>query len=82
MKWDSLFVNNSLNLLYLVFTMIDPSRDGKEIVLIMKDTSSNFSLAVVTSNQQQGQLPKPLYSDGSTLNLGKSFDNKIITIYV
>ena len=43
--------NNPMDLPCLDFTKIDPSRTGKENVLIMTDAFSKFSVAVVTPNQ-------------------------------
>ena len=40
--------NNPMDLLCLDFTKIDPSRTGKENVLIMTNAFSKFSVAVVT----------------------------------
>ena len=44
--------NNPMDLLCLDFTKIDPSRTGKENVLIMTDAFSKFSITVVTPNQR------------------------------
>ena len=79
--------NNPMDLLCLDFTKIDPSRTGKENVLIMTDAFSKFSVAVVTPNQRAltvakvlvdkwfhvHRVPSCIHSDQ-----GKSFDNDII----
>ena len=79
--------NNPMNLLCLDFTKIDPSRTGKENVLIMTDTFSEFSVAIVTPNQRALTVAKVLvdkwfhvYRVPSRIHSdqGKSFDNDII----
>ena len=44
--------NNPMDLLCLDFTKIDPSRTGKENVLVITDAFSKFSVAVITPNQK------------------------------
>ena len=44
--------NNPLDLLCIDVTSMDPSKDRKEHILVMTDTFSNFSVTVVTPNQQ------------------------------
>ena len=44
--------NNPMDLLCLDFTKIDPSRTGKENVLVMTDAFSKFSITVTTPNQR------------------------------
>ena len=79
--------NNPMDLLCLDFTKIDPSRTGKENVLIMTDTFSKFSVAVVTPNQRALTVAKVLvdkwfhvYGVPSRIHSDqeKSFDNDII----
>ena len=79
--------NNPMDLLYLDFTKIDPSRTGKENVLIMTDAFSKFSVTVVTPNQWALTVAKVLvdkwfhvYGIPSRIHSdqGKSFDNDII----
>ena len=41
-----------MDLLCIDFMKVDPSKDGKENVLVMTDAFSKFSVAVVTTNQQ------------------------------
>ena len=66
---------------------VDLSKDGKENVLVMTDTFSNFSVAVVMPNQQVETVAKPLlnnwfYTYGIQSRIhsdqSKSFDNKIV----
>ena len=79
--------NNPVDLLCLDFTKIDPSRTGKENVLIMTDAFSKFSVAVMTPNQRALTVAKVLvdkwfhvYGVPSHIHSdqGKSFDNDII----
>ena len=86
-KQGSLIANHSLEMLCLDFTMMDHSKDGKENILVMTDTFSNFTVAVVTPNQQVKTVAKALvdkwfYTYVITSRIhsdqGKSFDNKII----
>ena len=79
--------NNPLDLLCLDFTKIDPSRTGKENVLVMMDSFSKFSVAVVAQNQKALTVAKALvdkwfYTYGIPNRIhndqGRSFDNDII----
>ena len=79
--------NNPMDLLCLDFMKIDPSRTGKENVLIMTNAFSKFSVAVVTPNQRALIVAKVLvdkwfhvYGVPSHIHSdqGKSFDNDII----
>ena len=76
-----------MDLLCIDFMKVDPSKDGKENVLVMTDAFSKFSVAVVTTNQQAKTVAKALvdkwfYVYGIPTRIhsdqGKSFDNKII----
>ena len=60
MKHGSLIANCPLEILCLDFTTMDHSRDGKENVLVMTDAFSNFTVAVVTPNQQVKRVAKAL----------------------
>ena len=51
-KQGSFEASNPLDLLCLDFTAVDPSRDGKENILVTTDIFSNFTVAEVTPNQQ------------------------------
>ena len=81
--------NNPMDLLCLDFTKIDPSRTGKENVLIMTEAFSKFSVTVVTPNQRALTVAKVLvdkwfhvYGVSSHIHSdqGKSFDNDIIQL--
>ena len=48
----SIIANNSMDLLCIDFMKVDPSKDGKENVLVMTDAFSKCSVAVVMPNQQ------------------------------
>ena len=48
----SIIANGVLGLLCVDFTTMDPSRDGKENVLVLTDAFSKFSQAFVTPNQK------------------------------
>ena len=48
----SSIANNPMDLLCIDFMKVDPSKDGKENVLVMTDAFSKFSVAVVMPNQQ------------------------------
>ena len=59
-KIGHLEANNPLDLVCLDFTKIDPSKSGKENVLIITDAFSKFSLAVCTPNQTAKTVAKVL----------------------
>ena len=52
--------NNTLDLVCLDFTKIDPSKLGKENVLLITDAFSKFSLAICTPNQTAKTVAKVL----------------------
>ena len=54
-KQGSLIDNLPLNLLCLNFTKLVHSKDGKEIILIMMDVFSNFTVAGKNSGQSPGR---------------------------
>ena len=51
-KFGHLIAHNPLNLVCLDFTKVDPSKGGKENVLVMTDAFTKFSVAVTTNNQK------------------------------
>ena len=59
-KIGHLKVNNPLDLVCLDFTKIDPSKSGKENVLVITDAFSSFSLAICTPNQTTKTVAKVL----------------------
>ena len=86
-KYGHLIAHNPLNLVCLDFTKVDPSKGGKENILVMTDAFTKFSVAVTTNNQQALTVAKALvecwfhvYGIPSRIHSdqGKSFDNKII----
>ena len=79
--------NNPLDLVCLDFTKIDPSKTGKENVLVITDAFSKFSLAVCTPNQTAKTVAKVLvekwfhvYGIPSRIHSdqGRCFDSNII----
>ena len=83
----SIVANNPMDLLCIDFMKVDPSKDGKENVLVMTDAFSKFSVAVVMPNQQAKTVAKALvdkwfhvYGIPTRIHSdqGKSCDNKII----
>ena len=86
-KFGHLIAHNPLDLVCLDFTKVDPSKGGKENVLVMTDAFTKFSVAVTTNNQQALTVAKALverwfhiYGIPSRIHSdqGKSFDNKIV----
>ena len=59
-KFGHLITHNPLDLLCLDFTKIDPSKGGKENVLVITDTFTKFSVVVTTNNQQALTVEKAL----------------------
>ena len=84
----SLVANNPLDLLCIDFLKVDPSRDGKENILVLTDAFTKFSQAFVTNNQKALTIAKVLvekwfYVYGIPAHIhsdkGRSFENAIIT---
>ena len=84
----SLSAKQPLELLCIDFTKADPSKGGKENVLILTDAFLKFSQAFVTNNQKALTVAKVLvdkwfnvYGIPSQIHsdLGRSFDNEIIS---
>ena len=84
----SLSAKQPLELLCIDFTKADPSKGGKENVLVLTDAFSKFSQAFVTNNQKALTVAKVLvdkwfnvYGIPSWIHsdLGRSFDNEIIS---
>ena len=59
-KIGHLEANNPLDLVCLDFTKIDPSKMGKENILVITDAFTKFSLAVCTPNQMAKTVTKVL----------------------
>ena len=82
-----LVVKQPLELLSINFTKADPSKGGKENILVLTDAVLKFSQAFVTNNQRAltvvkvlvdkwfniYRIPSQIHSDQ-----GKSFNNEII----
>ena len=51
-KPGSIIANNPMDLLCIDFTKVDPSKSGKENILVLTDAFSKFSQAFVTPNQK------------------------------
>ena len=86
-KQGSLVANNPMDLLCMDFTKVDPSKDGKENVLVLTDAFSKFSQAVVTPNQKALTVAKVLVDKWFHVygipprihsDKGHSFENEII----
>ena len=56
----SLVANNPLDLLCIDFLKVDPSRDGKENILVLTDAFTKFSQAFITNNQKALTVAKIL----------------------
>ena len=86
-KISHLEANNPLDLFFLDFTKIDPSKSGKENILIITDVFSKFSLAICTPNQIAKTVTKVLvekwfhvYSIPSHIHSdqGHCFDSNVV----
>ena len=84
----SLVANNPLDLLCIDFLKVDPSRDGKENILVLTDAFTKFSQAFITNNQKALTVAKVLvekwfYVYGIPARIhsdkGQSFENAIIS---
>ena len=53
-----LVANNPLDLLGIDFLKVDPSRDGKENILVLTDAFTKFSQAFITNNQKALTIAK------------------------
>ena len=84
----TLTANQPLELLCIDFTKADPSKGGKENILILTDAFSKFSQAFVTSSQKAIIVAKILVEKWFSIfgvpaqihsDQGRSFDNEIIS---
>ena len=51
-KPGTIIANNPMDLLCIDFTKVDPSKSGKENILVLTDAFTKFSQAFVTPNQK------------------------------
>ena len=86
-KLGSIIANNPMDLLCIDFTKVDPSKSGKENILVLTDAFTKFSQAFVTPNQKALTVAKILvdkwfYVYGIPARIhsdqGQSFDNQIL----
>ena len=86
-KIGHLEAHNPLDLVCLDFTKIDPSKTGKENVLVITDAFTKLSLAVCTPNQKAKMVAKILIEKWFHVNgvpsrihssQGRCFDSNII----
>ena len=84
----SLSAKQPLELLCIDFTKADPSKSGKENILVLTDAFSKFSQAFVTNDQKALTVAKILVDKWFNVygipfwihsDLGRSFDNEIIS---
>ena len=83
-----IIANNPMDLMCIDFTKVDPSKDGKENILVLTDTFTKFSQAFVTPNQKVITITKMLvdrwfyvYGIPACIHSDKgcSFDNEIMS---
>ena len=82
-----IIAHNPMNLMCIDFMKVDPSKDGKENILVLTDIFAKFSQAFVTPNQKAITIAKILvdkwfYVYGTPAHIhsdkGCSFDNEIM----
>ena len=83
-----IIANNSMDLMCIDFTKVDPLKDSKENILVLTDTFTKFSQVFVTPNQKAITVTKILvdkwfytYSIPARIHSDKgcSFDNEIMS---
>ena len=83
-----IIANNPMDLMCIDFTKVDPSKDGKENILVLTDAFTKFSQVFVTPNQKAITIAKILvdrwfYAYGIPAhihsNKGHSSDNEIMS---
>ena len=86
-KPGTIIANNSMDLLCINFTKVDPSRSIKENILVLTDAFAKFSQAFITPNQKALVIAKILvdkwfYIYGIPTQIhsdqGQCFDNQIM----
>ena len=84
----SLVINDPLDLFCTEFLKVDPSRDGKENILVLPDAFNKFSQAFITNNQKALTIAKILVDKWFYIygipalihnDKGQSFENAIIS---
>ena len=83
-----IIANNPMDLVCVDFTKVDPSKDGKENILVFNDTFTKFSQVFVTHNRKVITVAKILvdkrfyvYGIPACMHCDKgcSFDNEIMS---
>ena len=83
-----IIAHNPVDLMCIDFTKVEPSKDGKENILVLVDAFAKFSQAFVTPNQKVITIAKILvdkwfymYSIPASIHSdkGHSFDNEVMT---
>ena len=83
-----IIANNPMDLICIDFTKVDPSKDGKENILVLTDAFTKFSQAFVTPDQKAITIAKILvdkwfyvYGIPACIHSDKgcSFDNEIMS---
>ena len=83
-----IIAHNPMDLMCIDFTKVGPSKDGKENILVLTDTSAKFSQMFITPNQKVISIVKILvdkwfhvYGIPACIhsNKGHSFDNEIMS---
>ena len=59
-KLGKIIANNPMDLLCINFTKVDPSKSGKENILVLTDAFTKFSQAFITPNQKALTIAKIL----------------------
>ena len=59
-KLGTIIANNPMDLLCIDFTRVDPSKSGKENILVLTDTFTKFTQAFITPNQKVLTMAKIL----------------------
>ena len=86
-KPGKIIANNPMDLLCIDFTKVDPSKSGKENILVLTDAFTKFSQAFITPNQKALTVAKILvdkwfYIYGIPTQIhsdqGRCFDNQIM----
>ena len=84
-----IIAHNSMDLMCVAITKVDPSKDSKENILVLTDTFTKVSQSFVTPNQKVVTIAKELvekwfYVYGIPAhihsNKGCSFDNEIMSL--